>query len=473
MILALFGIPFFIAYFVCVKNVYNEISNSIKLNYSYNIIFVIFIILFIYDFFESYLFWSNYNMIFFIIMIYAINRNKYIDSKINGELYTKKKIYIFEEGIDRVGGVERIISTLSNNFVSKYDINVISYYKTRDNTFYEYNSKINIEYLHKRYIQKSQKIGKKSYKYYFYRILEIIEDFIFVDLKIYDITNRISDKDIVICGRTDVALRILPKLYNYKNIIIRDAIHLSYHNKYKQKRIIRTLNNKKCTLILSSSESKNIYKKLLNKNVKLKKIYNPLGIKPIVNYDINSKTIISVGRYGVQKGFENLVKAFKIVLEKYPDWNLKIVGGSDEKILKLVKNLNVKNIEITSENKNIVELLNKSAIYVMASRYEGYANALVEAVACGIPSVTYDWLYGAEEIIKNKNIGIIVNLKNREEYSKYIDSDDNVVNLANAIIYLIENKKLREEMSINGYNYIKDTRNLKNIISQWERLINE
>ena len=56
-------------------------------------------------------------------------------------------IYLIDEGIDRIGGVERIVSILANDFANENKVKVISEFKNRKNPFYEYNSKIEIEYL--------------------------------------------------------------------------------------------------------------------------------------------------------------------------------------------------------------------------------------------------------------------------------------------------------------------------------------
>ncbi len=469
MITLLFGIPNLLLYFINVKFCLKNIFSSLKNNYANKIAIVAFIVLFIADFFESYLFWSNYNFIFFFIFLLIMNRNKnmgFSDCK-------ETKVYIFEEGIDRMGGVERIISTLANNLVNKYDVFVISFYKTRENTFFEYNENVNIKYICNNYNQKSQKMKNGTLLYYIVRISEKIRDYIVVNPGVAAVTSCITSSDIIILGRTDVALKVMPFIYDYKKLIIRDAIHLPYYKKRKQRKIINCLNNKKCTLVVSSSESKKIYEKYLNKNVNLVKIYNPLGIVPNKHYDFDNKTIISVGRYSIQKGFETLIKSFKMVNEKYPDWNLKIVGTNSKDLQFLVEKLQINNVTFIDKSTNIVSELNNSSIYVMASRYEGYANSLVEALACGIPSITFDWLLGADDIVENGNDGIIVKLKDRYAYAHYIDSIEDEKSLSKAIICLIKNRELCYKFSNNAYLKMKKTRDTKKIIEEWNDLINE
>lgn len=83
-----------------------------------------------------------------------------------------------------MGGVERVISTLANNLVDSYDVTMISFYKTRENCFFKYNNKVNIEYLTNQFNKKSDKYKNKTIKYYFWRVLEKTKDYVFLNDKI-------------------------------------------------------------------------------------------------------------------------------------------------------------------------------------------------------------------------------------------------------------------------------------------------
>lgn len=472
MIMVTFGIPNLILYFYNFTNFIKEVYNKIVFNnYSKVVISSIFILFFV-DFFESYTYWANYNYLLFFIIVLLLNKNRNYNQK---DINNKSKVYIFEEGIDRMGGVERVISTLANNLVDDYNVNMVSFYKTREKPFFKYNNYIEIDYLTNQFNKRSDKYKVRTIKYYFWRVLEKLKDYIILNNKISEKAFEITNNDVVICGRIDVALRVIPFLESYKKIIVRDAIHYKYQKKKIQDKIIKIFPNKVNTFIVSSEESKNIYLEHFPKDsIKMVKIYNPLGINPIVRYNYDNKEIIAVGRYSGQKGYENLLNAFKIVNQMKKDWKLKILGSTDEKLQSLVNSLNINdNVELVFGNDNVVPELNNASIFVMTSRYEGYANALVEAMACGVPSITYNWYCGAEDIIDNGKDGIIVSLKDRDDYANGNNNMTDVENLAKEILKLINDRELCDKFSKNASKKMRETRNTKTIIDYWKKEIQE
>lgn len=379
------------------------------------------------------------------------------------------KVYLVEEGIDRMGGVERVISTIGNGLSSLYNIKVVSFYKTADSPYFKYNKNIEITYLSKCRFDffNNIKINVLFKKIYEAIVLKFkIRNYLFKNVK---------KDDIIICGRIDVALKITQFKLSTENVIVRDAIHYKYYKNDIQKKIKTKLLNKIKMLIVSSDESLNTYKRInCNKTLIIKKIYNPLGIKPIVDYNYNNKIIMSVGRFSSQKGFDNLIDAFSVVREKFPGWKLKIIGSNndDEYFYNKYGNLESKGIFLVNNTKSIEKELCNASIYVMSSRYEGYANSLVEALACGIPCITYDWLMGANEIVEHNVNGIIVKLCDREAYANGKNFKIDIENLSEAMIELISDEKTCNMMSKNAEKIIQ-TRDSKLILSEWNKIIIE
>jgi GalNAc-alpha-(1->4)-GalNAc-alpha-(1->3)-diNAcBac-PP-undecaprenol alpha-1,4-N-acetyl-D-galactosaminyltransferase len=371
-------------------------------------------------------------------------------------------IYIIEENIDRMGGVERIVSLLSNHLSMYNDVTVISVFKN-DLSFFEYDKNIKRVYLSNEKFSKSRIPNKLKY--------------LLLVFKIKNICKKINSNDTVIFGRVPVSIKFLPFINKNANVIVRDAINLHDYSDLVKKLILRIFPLKVNSFVLSSYESLKEYKLFFGETrINYHIIYNPLGIKLIDrDYNFDNKIIFSNGRFDFQKGFEQLIRAFSIVHANNPDWKLVLIGDGPLKDIykRIILENGLQNSAILKKaTKNIEEELIKASIFVMTSRYEGYANSLVEAMALGIPCITYDWLTGANEIITNGKNGIVVDLADRFDYFNGIDNEDNVFKLANAIDCLISNKKLCLKFNKNSKK-ILDSRNNKNIFNEWEKLIYE
>lgn len=360
-----------------------------------------------------------------------------------------KKIYFIDEGLDRMGGVERVVSTLSNNLAEKYDVELISIYKSRKQPHFKYDEKIKINYIYDKTNLFSKRFKKVRPLYLSIRFFEIIIEKIIRRVSVSKYCKRITENDVVVFGRVPTALEFLPYISKTKKTIVREAIHLHYHK--DKKKIKKHFPSKVDLFIISSEENRQTYDEFFEGKVKMIKIYNPLGINPTKIKNINSKVVISVGRYDSHKGYDCLIKSWSYVYKKHPDWILRIVGDGYYKpqMIKLIQNYNLENvIQLIPSTNNIVDELCNSSIFVSSSRFEGYANALVEAMACGLACISYNWMMGVNEIITNGKNGLVVPLSDRIKYmnSNYADEKD-IKNMAEAIINLIKNKDMRLKFS--------------------------
>ena len=174
---------------------------------------------------------------------------------------------------------------------------------------------------------------------------------------------------------------------------------------------------------------------------------------------LTAKSMIAVGRLSYQKGYERLVKAWKIVADKHPDWILNIFGGGELKddLESLIKNVDLNNyIKIHEPTAQILrEYVNNSAL-VLSSRYEGLPMVLLEASSVGLPLISFTCQCGPKDIIMSGYNGLLVN-------------EGDIDGLAEAIIKVIENPELRKEMGKNSLE--KSTEYNKEIImNKWNGL---
>ena len=105
------------------------------------------------------------------------------------------------------------------------------------------------------------------------------------------------------------------------------------------------------------------------------------------------KTIVSVGRFVHEKGFDYLFQAFSIVHEKYPEYKLVLYGSGPirQELEEQVNQMGLKDyVMFPGKTENAAESLKNEGIFVLPSRLEGMPNALIEALLVGIPTVSSD-----------------------------------------------------------------------------------
>lgn len=160
-------------------------------------------------------------------------------------------------------------------------------------------------------------------------------------------------------------------------------------------------------------------KKLQDKSVI---IFNPISDIYLEVEDeqevIKEKTIVSVGRIAKQKNHKLLLEAFCAIANRYVNYNLKIYGDVQdrdiyEELLKYVQEQDlVGRVHFMGTTDSIKQELEKATLFVLSSDYEGMPNALIEAMAVGIPVISTDCPCGGSALlIEDKVSGLLVPIK--------------------------------------------------------------
>jgi glycosyltransferase involved in cell wall biosynthesis len=246
-------------------------------------------------------------------------------------------------------------------------------------------------------------------------------------------------------------LSVIKKIPLVTNIHGADIEDLPYRNKFNK--IVLKFALKHSEIIFSNSKSMiNQVNKLFRNQFSKKIITVGNGIN-IEEFDSSEKFfkkdysyIIGVGRFVKKKGFDILIKAFSIVQKKYPNLNLILIGDGTERanLEKLRDDMKMNNsIHFLGgkSHEETIKYIKGSEFFVLPSRKEPFGIVCLEAMAAKKAVVAMN-VGGVSEYLKHTINGMLVENERSED-------------LANSIIYLIDNPELSKKFGLNGRKLVE------------------
>ncbi len=188
-------------------------------------------------------------------------------------------------------------------------------------------------------------------------------------------------------------------------------------------------------------------------------IPNPLPFYPDHAPSVRRQRIIAVGRYFDEKGYDMLLKAWAIVEKVSDDWELDVYGDGNKPYYEKIAaslNLDKKRCRLNDSISDVQKEYLDSSLFVCTSRFEGFGMGIVEAMACGLPVVAFDCLWGPRSIITDGEDGLLV-------------ENGHIEKLADTIMSLINHPERISEMGVNARRNVQRF-NIDVVAKKWKRL---
>ena len=348
------------------------------------------------------------------------------------------------------GGAERVASQLVNTWSSVgYQITLMPTYSGQSECFYQISPNVRLIYL-----RDLLKDHKKSFFKQTIR-LNTLRQFIKTDkpdviisfLSNVNVMSIIAnfglDIPLIICERTDPFIAPMPSWLKF-------ACFITYPF---------------ATVLMVQTQS--LFDKYIITGWPTKRLHaiaNPIPLEFIDYQQIkritSQKRLLSIGRLDAGKQFDVLIRIFSKLVKRHKNWSLRIIGDGTLRndLQKQISELQLDAyIELVRPSSSIAEELSQADIFATTSKYEGFPNVLLEAMALGLPCITFDCPNGPKEITLAGQVALLIPLNDEKAYE-------------NALENLILDTALQERLGLEGCKSVLSRFSLDKIIKEWDIL---
>ena len=314
------------------------------------------------------------------------------------------------------GGAQRVMSVLVNSFVAMdYDVVLIN-----DMEVQTIRETYDIDVRVKRLYLSHENTGKPFVKN-------------LIRIKRLRALVKQEKPDVILSFLGPVNIRMLLATSGIKirrYVSVRNDPNKEYGTNPIKKILVNMLFSKANGVIFQTEDASKYFCDKVQHNSKI--ICNPVDDKFYgVDRKSKSRNLISVGRLTEQKNHRLLIEAFAEITDEFPLENLYIYGEGPlrKELEQFIKEKKLENrVFLPGECENIEDKLADAKVFVLSSDYEGMPNALMEAMAVGLPCISTDCPCGGpKELITNGKDGLLFEVRNKAELIKKIEiilSDD-------------------------------------------------
>ncbi|PFM78974.1 hypothetical protein COJ46_15725 [Bacillus sp. AFS077874] len=345
-----------------------------------------------------------------------------------------KRITCVIDKVGGTGGAERVMTTLCNDF-SKLGISVTLIVRENMQTAYPLNKKVHM-------VSTPVKL-RNPFIRNFMRNIKLRKEI------------KKSNPDVIISFIAGMNLQVLLFTFGLKYPVVISERNDPKKNSKLEKILIKILYPRAKGYVFQTEDAKREFSKKIQKLSTV--IANPLPEDLPLRTDINLNEIVSVGRLEIQKNQELLLRAFKKFKKKYVDYTLKIYGkGSmQDKLQEQIDYLGLRDsVTLMGSVPMVTEKIRNAEMFILSSDFEGMPNALAEAMAMGIPSISSDCPCGGPGFLIDNGInGLLFPVQDEEA-------------LLEAMVRLAENKEFAISLGENS-KMLREQLKSSEITSQW------
>lgn len=386
------------------------------------------------------------------------------------------KICFITKSISDLGGVQRVLTILSNELVKDYDTDIICTCSATeiDRGTYKLDERVNV-------VVENNLLKENGIIKGLYRIIRIMNNrtglfnskkysrFIseiyfphnlkkrvinFLNSKEYDIVIGVEGYYSLLLGAisNDLNAKTIGWQHNSYDAYLREPKRYYFNQDILFEEFLPKLDR---YVVLNDYDK---IKYFQEKDITCNVIHNAKSFISKEKSDLSESCFLAAGRFNYQKGFDLLIESFKIYVDNGGTWKLVIVGQGEEKehIKSLIENYNLENkIQIKPFTNEIKKCFLKSSALLLSSRWEGMPMIALEALEMGVPIISYN-ISAVEAIIENERQGIIVNKFKIDDF-------------AFAMKRISESEDLKFKLGKNAIDKSKEF-DIKIIAKQWKIL---
>jgi glycosyltransferase involved in cell wall biosynthesis len=178
--------------------------------------------------------------------------------------------------------------------------------------------------------------------------------------------------------------------------------------------------------------------------------------------DLTSKTVLALGRFSKQKGYDRLLKSWEIAAPHHPDWQLRLCGEgpAQARLERMIERRGLgDSVTIVGPTDTPGEEMAKASIFVMSSRWEGLPLTLLEAMGTGMAVVSFATPTGPADVIDDGRNGMLVRPRK-------------IGALADGLVRMMGDEELRRTCAAGALETAREY-SMDTVGPRWEQLLRE